>query len=223
MTYHQPVATGRTGGDRRAAATMPGFGNSFSTEAVAGALPIGRNNPQHAPFGLYAEQLSGTAFTAPRAENRRSWLYRLRPSSAHGAFRPYQGAAGLRSAPFSEAPPSPNRLRWSPPPFPDEATDFIDGLVTYGGNGVVGEHGVGIHLYAITASMERRAFFNADGELLIVPQEGSLRLVTELGILAVAPLQAALVPRGVRFRVELVDGPARGYVCENYGALLRLP
>jgi homogentisate 1,2-dioxygenase len=203
---------------------MSGFANHFATEAVVGALPIGRNSPQKPPFGLYAEQLSGTAFTAPRCENRRSWLYRLRPTANHGAFAPYPRATFLRSGPFDEVPPSPNRMRWDPLPIPAERTDFIDGLVTYAGNGSVADGtGIGIHLYAANASMEGRAFFSADGELLIVAEQGSLRLVTEMGVLALAPQQIAVVPRGVRFRVELIEGPIRGYVCENYGALFRLP
>ena len=202
---------------------LPGFANHVSTEAVPGALPIGRNAPQRAPFGLYAEQLSGTAFTAPRAENRRSWLYRLRPTAQHPPFTRYKGAPHLRSAPFDEVPPSPNRLRWDPLPYPDAATDWVDGLVTYGGNGSVAEQtGVAIHLYAATADMAC-AFFSADGELLIVPQEGRLRIDTELGRIEVAPLQIVLIPRGVRFRIALPDGRARGYVCENHGALFRLP
>jgi homogentisate 1,2-dioxygenase len=215
-------------GDRRATssgqAMMPGFGNLFATEAVSGALPIGRNSPQKVPFGLYAEQLSGTAFTQPRAENRRSWLYRLRPAAAHRPFVPYEGAAGLRSGPFDEVAAAPNRLRWDPLPLPVEPTDFVDGLVTHGGNGDPRTgSGIGIHLYAANISMDRRVFMNADGELLILPQHGRLSIVTEMGMLAVEPQQIALVPRGVRFRVELTDGAARGYVCENYGALFRLP
>ena len=212
--------TGR--GETRA--MMSGFGNHFASEAVPGALPVGRNSPQHVPFGLYAEQLSGTAFTAPRAENRRSWLYRLRPSANHGAFLPCEGAPLWRSAPFPESEPGPNRLRWDPLPMPEQPADFIDGMVTCGGNGDVGTaSGIAIHLYAANRPMEGRVFFSADGELLIVPQIGRLRIMTELGILDVAPLQVALVPRGVRFRVELPDGEARGYVCENYGAPFRLP
>ncbi|WP_375286298.1 homogentisate 1,2-dioxygenase [Sphingomonas sp.] len=202
---------------------LPGFGNHVSTEAVPGALPIGRNSPQKPPFGLYAEQLSGTAFTAPRQENRRAWLYRLRPTAQHPAFTPYQGAKLLRSGPFSEAPPSPNRMRWDPLPMPAEPTDWLDGLVSYGGTGSVAEQsGVGIHCYAADRDMER-AFFSADGELLIVPQHGRLEITTELGRIDLAPLQIALIPRGVRFRVALPDGAARGYVLENYGALFRLP
>ena len=202
---------------------LTGFGNHFGTEAVAGALPVGQNSPQKVPFGLYAEQLSGTAFTAPRSENRRSWLYRLRPTASHRPFEPYQGAPLLRSGPFDELPPTPNRLRWDPLRIPEEATDFIDGLVTYGGNGDVATGaGIGIHLYAANRSMEARAFQNADGELLIVPQQGDLTIATELGRIHVAPLQIVLIPRGIRFRVEL-EGPSRGYACENYGEPFRLP
>jgi len=202
---------------------LAGFGNHFATEAVAGALPEGRNSPQKVPFGLYAEQLSGTAFTAPRSENKRSWLYRLRPTASHKPFQAYAGAAQLRSGPFDTLPPSPNRLRWDPLGLPDTPTDFVDGLVTYGGNGDVATGaGLGIHLYTANRSMERRAFQNADGEMLIVPQQGALTIVSELGRFEVAPLQIALIPRGIRFRVEL-SGPSRGYVAENYGQPLRLP
>jgi len=202
---------------------LAGFGNHFATEAVAGALPEGRNSPQKVPFGLYAEQLSGTAFTAPRAENKRSWLYRLRPTASHKPFQPYAGAAQLRSGPFDALPPTPNRLRWDPLGLPDTSTDFVDGLVTYGGNGDVATGaGLGIHLYTANRSIERRAFQNADGEMLIVPQQGALTIVSELGRFEVAPLQIALIPRGVRFRVEL-SGASRGYVAENYGQPFRLP
>jgi homogentisate 1,2-dioxygenase len=201
---------------------MTGFGGHFATEAIAGALPIGRNSPQRAPYGLYAEQLSGTAFTAPRSENRRSWLYRLRPAASHPPFTPLAATGQLRTAPFDDAPATPNRLRWDALAWPEEGCDFLDGLVTYAGNGNVADGpGMAVHLYACDRSM-RRVFTNADGELLIVPQQGALRIVTELGIVEVPPLHIAVVPRGVRFRVEL-DGPSRGYVCENYGALLRLP
>ncbi|WP_375765553.1 homogentisate 1,2-dioxygenase [Archangium gephyra] len=202
---------------------MSGFGNEFTTEAVAGALPEGQNSPQRVPYGLYAEQLSGTAFTAPRRENRRSWLYRLRPSSSHGPFRPLPEGL-LRSGPFAEVPATPNRLRWSPLPRPAQPTDFIEGLVTFGGNGSPSHGtGVGIHQYVANRSMTDTVFSNADGELLIVPQAGRLRLVTEMGVLGLAPGEVGVVPRGVRFRAELPDGEASGYICENYGALFRLP
>ena len=203
---------------------MSGFGNSFASEAEPGALPVGRNSPQKVPFGLYAEQLSGTAFTAPRAENRRSWLYRLRPSADHGPFVPFTRAHLVRTGPFDEVPPSPNRLRWDSLPMPGDATDFIDGLVTIAGNGeALANTGIGIHLYAANRPMTGRAFFDADGEMLIVPQQGRLHITTELGQIYVAPLEVALIPRGLKFRVELPDGEARGYVCENYGAPFRLP
>jgi homogentisate 1,2-dioxygenase len=201
-----------------------GFGNHFATEAVAGALPVGRNSPQKTAFGLYAEQLSGTAFTAPRHENRRSWLYRLRPSVGHPPFAPYAGAERLRSGPFDAAALSPNRLRWDPLPYPDAPADFVDGLVTYAGNGEpAAQSGLAVHLYAATAAMQDKVFFDADGELLIVPQEGALRIASEFGLIDVEPGEIVLMPRGVRFRVELPDGRARGYVAENYGAAFRLP
>ena len=163
------------------AGMMPGFGNHFATEAVPGALPVGRNSPQHAPYGLYAEQFSGTAFTAPRGENRRSWLYRLRPAANHPPYRPYARDTLLRSGPFDEVPPTPNRLRWDPMPLPGHPVDFLDGLVSYCGAGdpAAGE-GLAVHLYAANRPMEKRAFTNADGEMLVVPQQGRLRLTTEL-------------------------------------------
>ncbi len=202
---------------------IPGFGNHIATQAVPGALPVRGNSPQHVPFGLYAEQLSGTAFIAPRSENRRSWLYRLRPTAGHAPFERYRNQGLFHAGPF-EDPVSPNRLRWNPLPFPEQPLDFVDGLITYCGNGDVGTGvGIGIHMFAASKSMERRVFFSADGELLIVPQGGRLRLETEMGVIEIEPEQIAVIPRGVRFRVLLPDGPARGYVCENYGALLRLP
>ena len=200
-----------------------GFLNHFSSEAVAGALPIGRNSPQRPAFGLYTEQFSSTAFTAPRHANRRSWLYRMRPAAAHAPFTRYASAVQLRSAPFGDGAPSPNRLRWNPLPLPDAPTDWLDGLVSFCGNGDVGlGAGIAVHLYAANASMDRRAVQFSDGELLIMPQQGALRIVTELGRIDVPPGHIALIPRGMRFRVEL-DGPARGYVAENYGAPFELP
>ncbi|WP_422056457.1 homogentisate 1,2-dioxygenase [Sphingomonas sp.] len=202
---------------------FPGFGNHVSTEAVAGALPIGRNSPQRPAYGLYAEQLSGTAFTAPRHENRRSWLYRMRPSAEHPPFAPYKAAARFVPEP-DPAPLAPNRLRWGPIVDPAPGTDLIDGmtsmLVT---RDPADLEGVAVHLYAANADMDRRVFFDSDGELLFIPQAGRLTLLTELGRIDIAPGQIALIPRGVRFRCVLPDGTARGYVAENYGALFRLP
>ncbi|HEY7807013.1 MAG TPA: homogentisate 1,2-dioxygenase [Croceibacterium sp.] len=199
-----------------------GFGNHFACEAVAGALPVGRNSPQRPPFGLYAEQVSTTAFTMPRSANRRSWLYRLRPMAEHAPYEPLGGFDALRTAPFTD-PVSPNRLRWDPLPMPAEGRDWLDGLITYGGNGDVATGaGIGIHLYTANRSMERRVVQDSDGELLIVPQQGELHVTTELGRMDVSPGHVALIPRGLRFAVAL-DGPSRGYVCENYGAPFQLP
>jgi homogentisate 1,2-dioxygenase len=201
-------------------AYQSGFANHFATEAKPGALPIGQNSPQRVAHGLYAEQLSGSAFTAPRAHNLRSWLYRLRPSATHPAYR--QIDAGLiRTAPLSESPPF-NRLRWNPIEIPAAPTDFLAGLTTVAATGdVATQNGCAAHLYVANQSMQR-VFFNADGELLLVPQQGALRLFTEMGHVNVSPGEIAVVPRGVRFRVE-VDGPVRGYVCENYGLAFQLP
>ena len=202
---------------------LPGFGNHVSTEAVAGALPIGRNSPQRPPFGLYAEQLSGTAFTAPRHENRRSWLYRMRPSAEHPPYSRYEGAPRLVGNTV-EGPLAPNRLRWSPQAMPTEPTDWVDGLTTMLGNRPAADlEGVALHIYAANADMTDRAFVDADGELLILPEQGRLELLTELGRIEVTPGHMALIPRGVRFKVRLPDGQARGYVAENHGQLFRLP
>jgi homogentisate 1,2-dioxygenase len=198
-----------------------GFGNFVSTEALPGALPE-HNSPQRCPYGLYAEQVSGTAFTAPRASNRHTWLYRIRPSVMHSPFTPIKDSRLRLDGAGTEV--SPNQLRWDPLPIPAAATDFLDGLVTYGANGSPEEQsGAAIHLYAANRDMVGRAFYDADGEFLIVPQQGRLLLVTELGRVTVEPQEIVVIPRGVRFRVELPDGVARGYVCENYGAPLRLP
>ncbi|WP_028226625.1 homogentisate 1,2-dioxygenase [Paraburkholderia ferrariae] len=204
---------------------MSGFGNEFATEALPGALPEGRNSPQRVAYGLYAEQISGTAFTAPRSHNRRAWLYRIRPGAVHQPFVPVTARAGRLVADFGAVPPTPpNQLRWDPLPMPAEPTDFIDGWVTMAGNGSAASmSGCAIHLYAANRPMTDRFFYNSDGELLIVPQHGRLAIATEMGRLEVEPFEIAVIPRGVRFTVDLPDGEARGYICENFGALLRLP
>ena len=199
-----------------------GFGNTFSSEAAKGALPRDQNSPQRTPKGLYAEVLSGTAFTAPRAENLSSWLYRLRPSAMHAPYQRIDNGL-LRSGPFAEAETPPNRLRWDPLPVPSRPTDFIDGLFTVAGSGdAASQAGIAVHVYRANRSMKDRYFTDADGELMFVPQEGGLTLFTELGLLNIQPGEIAVVPRGVKFRVD-VDGPSRGYLCENYGAHFRLP
>ncbi len=204
-------------------AYQTGFGNEHSTEALPGALPVGRSSPQRVPYDLYAEKFSGTAFTVPRSENRRSWLYRIRPSVLHGAFRRIDNGL-LRTAPLQESAPPPDQLRWDPFPVPEEPRDFVEGLVTIAANGDAHmQAGIGIHVYLANRSMEDRFFYDADGQLLLVPQQGRLVLHTECGILETAPGDVAMIPRGMKFRVVLPDGASRGYVCENYGAPFRLP
>jgi homogentisate 1,2-dioxygenase len=199
-----------------------GFGNEFATEALPGALPQGRNSPQRCAYGLYAEQFSGTAFTAPRHSNRRSWLYRIRPSVTHGPFAPFNHRA--LDQPANDAPLSPNQLRWDPLPLPAAPTDFIEGLVPIAGTGSPEIHaGCAIYLYAANQSMRQRYFYSADGEMLIVPEQGSLTLDTELGRIHVEPQEIAVIPRGLRFRADLASSAARGYICENFGWAFRLP
>jgi homogentisate 1,2-dioxygenase len=206
-------------------AYMSGFGNSFETEALDGALPVGRNSPQRCAYGLYAEQLSGSPFTAPHGKNQRSWLYRIRPGVRHGGrFRPVD-AGLIRSAPnAAERQPMLGQLRWDPAPWPAEAVSFLGGLTTITTAGdCEAQTGMAAHIALATRSMEREYLSNADGELMIVPQEGALRLHTEFGVIGVEPGEIGVIPRGVIFRVELPAGPARAYVCENYGGAFTLP
>ena len=220
-----PAATG-SGTATGALAYMPGFGNDFETESLPGALPQGQNSPQRCAYGLYAEQLSGSPFTAPRGTNERSWLYRIRPSVRHtGRFsateRPH-----WQTAPHVVPHGLPlGQLRWDPLPMPAEPTDFLAGIrtITTAGD-ALGQAGMAAHVYALNADMEDDYFFNADGELLVVPEQGALRIFTEMGIMAVAPGEICLLPRGMFFKVAR-DGcdAARGYVCENYGAKFTLP
>lgn len=201
-----------------------GFGNEFATEAVEGALPVGQNSPQKAPLGLYAEQLSGTAFTAPRATNKRTWTYRIRPSVMHKPFERVENRR-WQSRP-DEIDVTPNQLRWDPLPIPVEPTDFIDGITTIALNGdLMSQTGIGIHIYACNRGMGDRYFYNADGEILIVPEMGRLGFLTELGAIQAGPGSVVCIPRGVRFKVEPHpdDKECRGYICENFGQQFRLP
>ncbi len=201
---------------------LAGFGNQFVSEAVPGTLPQGRNSPQKAPGGLYAELISGSAFTAPRAENRRTWVYRRQPSVVTGTYAPYSQPHWKSGAAEGEhAPPDP--LRWNPVPVPPEPMDFVDGLRSIVVNGDPdAQTGMAAHLALINRSMDGRALVNADGEMLVVPQQGTLSFVTELGVLDAQPGEVVLIPRGLAFSVQ-VQGPSRAYVCENYGAHFRLP
>ena len=217
------VEEGKLSGTELSLAYQGGFGNLFFTEAVAGALPLEQNSPQKTPLGLYPEVLSGSAFTAPRAENFSTWMYRLRPSAMHAPFIRISDGL-LRSGPFDEVETPPNRLRWDALPLPESPTDFLDGLVTLAGSGdASAQAGIAVHIYCANRSMNDRFFSNADGELMFVPQQGEILLFTELGKLTVAPGEVAVVPRGMKFKVEIVREAVRGYLCENYGQPFRLP
>jgi homogentisate 1,2-dioxygenase len=201
-----------------------GFGNGFETEALPGALPIGRNSPQRCAYGLYAEQLSGSPFTAPRASNERSWLYRIRPTVANWGRFAKADPGQWRSAPCAEVDLPPAPMRWDPIPLPYRSLSLIEGIHTITTAGDVGAMaGMGAHIYLATRSMVDEVFYNADGEMLFVPQQGRLRLVTEFGVIGIEPGEVAIIPRGVKFRAELPDGMARGYLCENYGGAFTLP
>ena len=202
---------------------LSGFGNEHSSEALSGALPEGQFSPQQVRYGLYTEKFSTTSFTAPRASNRRTWFYRIRPSVLHGHFDELHHP-GLASSPLEGAIVPPVQLRWDPFPIPVAKTDFIDGLLTIGVNGsLAGQSGTAIHLYLANSTMEDRYCLNADGELLIVPQIGRLTAHTECGTLYLGPGEMCVIPRGMKFKIELPDGKSRGYVCENYGAPFTLP
>lgn len=202
---------------------LSGLGNELSSEAEAGALPVGRSSPQKVPHGLYAEKFSATAFTAPKARNYRSWFYRIRPSVATVGFRPLKNLA-IETAPLLNVSCPPDPLRWDPFAIPDKPVDFIDGMFTLGACGdAAAQAGAGIHYYCANRAMTNRYFYNCDGEMLIVPQLGTLNVHTETGVLEVPPKYIAVIPRGMKFRVDLPDGRSRGYICENYGSILELP
>ena len=205
---------------------MSGFGNSFESEALAGALPVGRNSPQKVKFGLYAEQLSGSPFTAPQSTNQRSWLYRIRPTVKHSTRYRRIDKGFMRTAPAvrEESDLPIGQLRWGPIPIPDETLTFVSGLRTMTTAGDAETRaGMAAHVLLVTASMRDEYFFNADGELLIVAQENKLRFRTEFGVIDIAPGEICVVQRGMIFKVELIDGPARAYICENYGGAFTLP
>ncbi|KAL7746541.1 hypothetical protein RI367_008068 [Sorochytrium milnesiophthora] len=210
---------------------LSGFGSHFSSEAREGALPASQNSPQVCPYGLYAEQLSGTAFTVPRVHNQRSWLYRIRPSVCHTPFKKFDALNKHHSVrSFSdddECEATPNQLRWSPFDIPEEKSErvhFVQGLATLCGAGdPKTRSGLGVHVYACNADMTDAAFFNSDGDMLLVPQQGALNIRTEFGWLYVEPNEIAVIQRGVRFQVMLPDGPSRGYILEVYSGHFELP
>jgi homogentisate 1,2-dioxygenase len=201
---------------------MPGWANDFETEALPGALPQGMNSPQKCEYGLYGEQLSGTAFTANPPE--RTWTYRIRPSVKHSARYTKIDVPYWKSAPCVDPDViSLGQYRWDPVPT-TEGLNWITGMRTMTTAGDVNTQvGMATHIYLVTESMVDDYFFSADSELLVVPQEGKLRFYTELGIIDLAPQEIGIIPRGLVYRVELLEGPARGFVCENYGQKFELP
>ncbi len=225
MNIQSRMEPSQAAATRPAPLYMSGFGNSFETESLPGALPVGRNSPQRPAYGLYAEQFSGSPFTAPRSSNERSWLYRIRPSVKHGGRWTKIDKGLIRTAPCRDEADLPiGALRWSPIPLPEEAQTFLTGLRTLTTAGDADtQGGMAAHMLFVTASMQREYLFDADGELMIVAQEGRLRFFTEFGIIEIEPGEICVIPRGVVFRCELVDGPARAYVCENYGGAFTLP
>jgi homogentisate 1,2-dioxygenase len=224
MTPPPPSDSARAGQPTITAGYMSGFGNGFETEALPGALPIGRNSPQKCAYGLYAEQLSGSPFTAPRASNERTWLYRIRPTVAHIGRFEKADIGPWRTAPCHEVEVPIAPMRWDPLPVPDAPQSFLEGVRTMTTAGDAGSQaGMGAHVYLVTRSMQDEYFYDADGELLFVQQQGELRLWTEFGIIDIEPGECAVIPRGVKIRVELRSGPARGYLCENYGGAFTLP
>ncbi len=202
---------------------LTGFGNHFSSEAVPGTLPQTQNSPQMAPRGLYAEQISGTAFTALRAQNQFSWLYRIFPSVKHA---PFELDPVLTGSTFLKPQISnPNQMRWKPRSQDSEPANFLTGLRTLCGSGG-SEVGMGcyIHLYSFNSSMGSTYFMNADGDFVIVPQKGQLLIKTEMGQLTVEPEEIAVIPKGIKFQINpLKPGHCSGYVGEIFGAALRLP
>ncbi|XP_015607996.1 homogentisate 1,2-dioxygenase [Cephus cinctus] len=207
---------------------LSGFGCEFASEdeRCPGSLPVGQNSPQKCPYGLYAEQLSGTAFTAPRLENKRSWLYRIRPSVTHEPFALLEDARGSLTCNWDEIPPNPNQMRWKPfdvPTRQDPEVDFIDGLHAICGAGDPRvRSGIAIHVYLCNASMHDKAFQNSDGDFLIVPQLGALQITTEFGKLRVEPNEIFVIQQGMRFSIN-VFGPSRGYILEVFDNHFQLP
>ncbi|TCN23246.1 homogentisate 1,2-dioxygenase [Sinorhizobium americanum] len=214
-------------GEEQSLIYMPGFGNDFETESLPGALPQGQNSPQKCSYGLYAEQLSGSPFTAPRGTNERSWLYRIRPSVRHtGRFAKIDYPHWKTAPHAAEHALALGQLRWDPLPAPTGQLNFLQGIRTMTTAGdVLTQVGMAAHAYVFNADMVDDYFFNADGELLIVPETGAIQVFTELGKMDVAPSEICLVPRGMMFKVTRIgEGEVwRGYICENYGAKFTLP
>lgn len=202
---------------------LVGFGNYHATEALEDALPKDQNTPQLCPYGLYAEQLTGTAFTVPRAKNQKTWFYRIRPSVLHQDMKPNHSQKTLED--FTNLAIDPNQLRWSPVPLPssNDSIDFVEGLQLYCGAGDPSlKEGISIYTYAANKSMGKKSFYSADGDMLIVPQVGSLFIRTEMGKLQVDSCEIVVIPRGIKFSIDLTEA-SRGYVAELFKGHFEIP
>ncbi|KAK4873701.1 hypothetical protein RN001_013061 [Aquatica leii] len=204
---------------------LSGFNSEFKSEdpRCPGSLPPDQNSPQNCPYGLYTEHLSGTAFTAPRVDNKRTWLYRIRPSIGHDPFKPFLNSNITSN--WDEQEPDPNQMRWKAFDLPskNEKKDFVEGLNTVCGSGDPRlKHGIAIHVYACNVSMKDRAFYNSDGDFLIVPQQGALKIITEFGKMIVQPNEICVIQQGMRFTIDVKE-PSRGYVLEVYGRHFTIP
>jgi homogentisate 1,2-dioxygenase len=199
-----------------------GFGAAHGSEALKGALPEAQNSPRLPPYGLVAEQLNGTSFTVPRAENRRVWLYRVRPSLVQDDAEPM--AHPSFNLDYLDQPPAASPVGWTPRVLPEGGIDFVDGLTTRAGAGDPADaRGLALHTFVASSDMGARAMVDADGDLMILPDTGILRLRTELGWLRVEPGELVVIPRGIVFSVFVEQGPVRGVVMEVYARHFRLP
>mmetsp|Transcript_19964 Transcript_19964/g.18132 ORF Transcript_19964/g.18132 Transcript_19964/m.18132 type:complete len:449 (+) Transcript_19964:1474-2820(+) len=207
---------------------LSGFGSYISTEAIPNTLPNNQNSPQSCSYGLYAEQLSGTAFTAPRHKNLHSWLYRIRPSvitatdyesyDSNGRYDIYEG--------FQSLVIEPKPLRWNPLDIDDiPPTNFIEGLQVVCGTGDPSlKEGLCIYNYVANSSMINTAFYSSDGDFLIVPEQGSMIVITELGRLIVNSSEIVVIPRGIRFSIQIINNESiRGYALEAFSGHFELP
>jgi homogentisate 1,2-dioxygenase len=205
---------------------MPGFGNDFETEALPGALPQGMNSPQKCNYGLYGEQLSGTAFTAPSHQNERTWCYRIRPSVKHTHRFQKIAVPHWKSAPLVD----PDIISLGSIPLGSGGgalrTADLDHRHAHHDHGGRCEH-PDRHGEPYVSGERSRCRMNISSRPTAncwsCRRKAGLRFCTELGIIDLEPKEIAILPRGLVYRVEVLEGPARGFVCENYGQKFVLP
>ncbi len=205
---------------------LHGFGNHFESEARNGILPVGRNSPQNVEGGLYAEQVSGTPFTAPRHRNLKTWLYKISPSVVQGRFTEVGHPTWISESSRGRFQKTPEALRFHPYPENSSPMDFLDSIFTYAINGdLYRNSGMAIHLFSFNQGMEARYLYNADAEMMLVLERGEIEIHTELGVMELSPLFIGVIPRGIKFRITMKPGssPVRGYLAENFGSPFQLP